>query len=123
MGIEPVAVYELACWLWDHGLDRRARIPGTEGGLPMIKKTAHSGHITGQLIQSFVLLQRVQQVLVDVRSQVDRAVPESLLHHLRRHAGDQEQRRVGVPQSWNRISRRPFRAKKRLVGARPVKAN
>lgn len=47
----PVAVYQLACRLWDHGLDEEREARLNEGGRPMVKKTAYRGHITRQLIR------------------------------------------------------------------------
>lgn len=51
LGVEPVAVYQLACLLWDHGLDeeRESRLEG--GGRRVVKKTAYRGHVTRQLIR------------------------------------------------------------------------
>lgn len=51
LGVKPVAVYELACRLWDHGLDEEREARLEEGGRPMVKKTAYRGHITRQLLR------------------------------------------------------------------------
>lgn len=51
LGLEPVAVYQLACGLWDHGLDEEREARLQEGGRPMVKKAAYRGHITRQLIR------------------------------------------------------------------------
>jgi transcriptional regulator with XRE-family HTH domain len=51
LGIDPVRVYELACRLWDHGLDEEREVRLEERGQPMVRKTAYRGHITRQLLK------------------------------------------------------------------------
>lgn len=50
LDLDPVAVYELACRLWNHGLDEEREARLEEDGRPLVKKTAYRGHTTRQLI-------------------------------------------------------------------------
>jgi len=53
LGIDPVAVYELACRLWHHAVDQERGSRVGEGGRPIIKDRLPGGTSPGQLVRSF----------------------------------------------------------------------